>query len=262
MGFKFLIYLLSEFIFGGIQEQMFTNQKFLGLLLFIFIIGTISYLVISKFKQEVSDATVSASPTPTPAALDFSFTKTPAPTPIQQAQAKQSPTQKAQSQPTALPLAKNKKLSQFPGILKPEILQNKAAVIQTAKGQIALKIYPEASMAASNFLILAANGFYDGLSFHRVEDWVVQGGDPDGTGRGGPGYQFPDEPVTREYKKGIVAMANSGPNTNGSQFFILKADYPLEPKYTIFGQVIAGQDVVDKLAIGEVMQKVVIQDLQ
>ena len=111
-------------------------------------------------------------------------------------------------------------------------------------------------------MILAANGFYDGLTFHRVEDWVVQGGDPSGTGSGGPGYQFPDELVTNEYKKGIVAYANSGPNTNGSQFFILKKDYPLEPKYTVFGQVISGMEVVEKITIGDVMQKVVIQSLK
>lgn len=242
---------------------MFTNQKILGVILFLFIIGTGIYFAVSRFNQAVSDASASPSPSPSPAALDFSFTKTPAPTPMQQTQANQpSNQQQAQiaPQPTELPLARNKKLSGFPGILKPEILQNKAAVIQTAKGQIALKIYPEASMAASNFMILAANGFYDGLTFHRVEDWVAQGGDPTGTGNGGPGYQFPDEPVTRSYVKGVVAMANSGPNTNGSQFFILKTDYPLQPNYTIFGQVISGQDVVNKLAVGDVMQKVTIQD--
>lgn len=117
-------------------------------------------------------------------------------------------------------------------------------------------------MAASNFILLAANGFYDGLTFHRVEDWVVQGGDPEGSGRGGPGYQFPDEPVNRPYVKGIVAMANSGPNTNGSQFFILKKNTPLPPSYTIFGQIISGQETVDKMIAGDIMQKVVIQNLQ
>lgn len=243
---------------------MFTNQKLLGIILILFIIGGSIYFAFTKFKQEVNQA--SASPSPSPAELDFSFTKTPAPTtqPTQSQQAAQQPNQQSQPTPppSELPLAKNKTLAHFPGILKPEILQNKAAVIQTSKGMIALKIYPEASMAASNFLILAANGFYDGLTFHRVEDWVVQGGDPTGTGRGGPGYQFPDEPVTRSYVKGVVAMANAGPNTNGSQFFILKKDYPLQPNYTIFGAVIQGEDVVDKIAVGDVMQKVVIQNLQ
>lgn len=227
---------------------MFTNQKVLGILLVLFILGTIVYFVVNKFKQEVGGAVATPSPSPSVAALDFTFTKTPAPNAV--------------SQTPELPLAKTKKLSQFPGVLKPEILQNKKALIQTAKGIIQLQIYPEASMAASNFMILAANGFYDGLIFHRVEDWVVQGGDPTGTGSGGPGYQFPDEPVTRAYVKGIVAMANSGPNTNGSQFFILTKDYPLQPNYTIFGSVIAGLDIVDKLSVGDVMQKIVIQNLQ
>lgn len=222
---------------------MFTNQKVLGVLLIIFIFGAGVYFTVSRFKQDVSN--VVASPSPSPATLDFLLTKTSAP---------------ANGQPQAeLPLSKNKKLSQFPGTLKPDALEDKKAIIQTNKGIIQLKIYPEATMAASNFILLSANGFYDGLTFHRVEDWVIQGGDPSGNGTGGPGYQFPDEPVTRAYIKGIVAMANSGPNTNGSQFFILKKDTPLPPNYTIFGVVISGLEVVEKIAIGDVMQKVVIQ---
>ena len=228
---------------------MFTNQKFLGVFLIIFIVGAGVYFAISKLKNDVGNIT--ASPSPSPSDLNFVINTS-------------SQQQQRQSQPQSseLPLARNKKLAQFPGILKPEVLQNKKAVIQTAKGIIQLQIYPEASMAASNFMVLSANGFYDGLTFHRVEDWVVQGGDPTGTGSGGPGYQFPDETVTRAYSKGIVAMANSGPNTNGSQFFILKKDTSLPPSYTIFGQVIAGQEVVDRLAIGDIMQKVIIQNLQ
>ncbi len=246
---------------------MFTNQKFLSILLILFILGGAGYFAYSKFTQDVTQA--SATPSPSPQALDFSFNKTPNPTSIpttgqqiKQAQSTPQPTSQSTPVPTELPLAKNKRLNQFPGILKPEILQNKKAVIQTQKGIIQLQIYPEASMAASNFMILAANGFYDGLIFHRVEDWVVQGGDPDGSGRGGPGYQFPDEPVTRTYVKGVLAMANAGPNTNGSQFFILKTDYGLQPNYTIFGAVISGMDIVEKIAPGDVMQKVVIQNLQ
>lgn len=232
---------MSEIIFSAIKLTM-TNQKVLGALLIVFVLGAGIYFVVSKFKQEVGNAVSSSSPSPSPSAIDFLFNRTP--------------------QPSELPLAKNKKIAQFPGILRPEILQNKKAVIQTAKGLIQLQIYPEASMAASNFMVLAANGFYDGLTFHRVEGWVVQGGDPTGTGRGGPGYQFPDEPVTRGYAKGIAAMANSGPNTNGSQFFILKKDTPLSPNYTIFGAVISGQEVVDKLSIGDIMQKIVIQNFE
>ena len=246
---------------------MFTNQKLLTALLILFIIGGGGYFAVTKFKQEVGQAIASPSPTPQ---LDFLFNKTPSPTTVPQTQNGQ--TQQVQRQPiqgqaplpTELPLAKNKHLAQFPGVLKPEILQNKKAVMQTNKGIIQLQIYPEASMAASNFMILAANGFYDGLKFHRVESgFVVQGGDPLGNGTGGPGYSFADEAVTKDYLKGTVAMANAGPNTNGSQFFILLADHPELPKnYTIFGQVIAGMDVVEKIAVGDIIQKAVIQNLQ
>ena len=213
----------------------------------VFILGTGIYFTVSKFKQDVSS--ISASPSPSPSPLDFLYNKTPSPA-------------AGQPQSSELPLAKNKRLSQFPGLLKPEVLENKKAMIQTSKGIIQLQLYPEATMAASNFILLSANGFYDGLTFHRVEDWVIQGGDPEGTGRGGPGYQFPDEPVTRSYVKGVVAMANSGPDTNGSQFFILKKDTTLAPNYTIFGQVISGQEVVDKITVGDVMQKVIIQPVR
>lgn len=245
---------------------MLTNQKVLGLILILFIISAMGYFTVSKFKKEVSDATVSSMPTPTPSNLTFIF-NTPAPFPEQNNQPAE---QAKQPKPTAteLPLTHNKRVGQFPGILKPEVLQNsaggpgKAAVIKTNKGEVAIEIFPDVPQTASNFLLLAANGFYDGLKFHRVEDWVIQGGDPLGNGTGGPGYTFADEPVTREYKKGIVAMANAGPNTNGSQFFILKQDYPLAPNYTIFGAVIAGQDIVDKISVGDVMQKVTIQNLQ
>jgi len=232
---------------------VFTNQKVLGIILILFILGTAVYFAVNKFKQ---DTTISASPSPTPASLDFNFNPQSTPTSNQQTQ--------PQSQVTELPLEKNKKLSQFPGILKPEILQNKKVVMQTNKGIIQMQIYPDASMAASNFMILAANGFYNGLKFHRVESgFVVQGGDPNSDGTGGPGYQFPDEPVTRNYLKGTVAMANAGPNTNGSQFFIMLEDHPELPKlYTIFGQVIVGQDIVDKIVIGDLMQKVTVQNLQ
>ena len=95
--------------------------------------------------------------------------------------------------------------------------------------------------------------FYNNVVFHRViKGFMIQGGDPTGTGTGGPGYQFADEPFTGEYTRGTVAMANSGPNTNGSQFFIMHADYPLPKNYVIFGQVAKGLDVVDKIAAAPV----------
>ncbi len=246
---------------------MFTNQKVLAVILVVFLIGAAGYFTVSKFKADVSD--VALSPTPTPASLQFLFNQTPTPGQTSQtAQAVQSQNVQTQTRPTPsqrqLPLETNKHVSQFPGVLRPEILQNKAVVIQTKKGNIALEIYPEASKAASNFLLLADNGFYDGLSFHRVEPgFVIQGGDPNGDGTGGPGYQFEDEPIIRAYTKGIVAMANAGPNTNGSQFFIMLSDHPeLPAKYTIFGNVISGMDVASQIAVGDVMQKVTVQNLR
>lgn len=130
--------------------------------------------------------------------------------------------------------------------------------IETSMGDIVLELYPsDAPKAVENFLTLASKGFYDGVIFHRVIDgFMIQGGDPTGTGMGGPGYEFDDElsPTTQSYKtgykKGVLAMANAGPNTNGSQFFIMLKDTPLPHLYTIFGHVVSGQEVVD--VIGKV----------
>ena len=129
-----------------------------------------------------------------------------------------------------------------------------SATITTEKGDIDVDLFTnDAPRAANNFLDLARKGFYDGVIFHRiVPGFVIQGGDPTGTGRGGPGYQFPDEPFKGDYQRGTLAMANAGPNTNGSQFFICLADLSgkLPKNYTIFGQVTKGLDVVDVIAAG------------
>lgn len=124
------------------------------------------------------------------------------------------------------------------------------ATLETTAGTMVLELFPqEAPLTVNNFVFLANDHFYDGVIFHRViRGFMIQGGDPTGTGRGGPGYRFPDEPVQRSYARGTLAMANAGPNTNGSQFFIMHADYPLPPNYTIFGQLIEGEDVLDKIA--------------
>lgn len=128
--------------------------------------------------------------------------------------------------------------------------------IATSLGDIVFQTYDaDASKTVENFITLAKKKFYNDVIFHRViEGFMIQGGDPTGTGSGGPGYQFADklDPKTESYQRGYiagtVAMANSGPDTNGSQFFIMHKDYPLPHSYTIFGHVIRGQDVVDKIA--------------
>src|SRR5207302_5856543 len=107
----------------------------------------------------------------------------------------------------------------------------------------------EAPKTVNNFVFLARQGFYDGVIFHRtIREFMIQTGDPTGTGRGGPGYKFADEPVRRRYTRGILAMANAGPNTNGSQFFIMHGDSGLPPNYTVFGEVREGMDAVDAIA--------------
>jgi len=133
------------------------------------------------------------------------------------------------------------------------------ATIETEKGPIDLEFFAnDAPKAVENFRLLAEHGYYDGLTFHRiVKDFMIQGGDPSGDGTGGQsawGPPFEDE-IKQDsalyrggYRRGLVAMANSGPNTNGSQFFILQADYPLPPRYVIFARVTTGLDVVDALA--------------
>ena len=124
------------------------------------------------------------------------------------------------------------------------------ATIKTNFGDIVVQLFPkDAPIAVNNFVFLARHGFYDGVKFHRVvKGFVIQGGDPTGTGTGGPGYEFIDEEVTRDYVAGTLAMANAGPNTNGSQFFITLADLASLPKnYTILGIVTSGFNIVEEI---------------
>src|SRR6476619_1981164 len=134
------------------------------------------------------------------------------------------------------------------------------ATFQTDRGPVRVELYQEkAPLTVANFVNLAKRGFYDGLNFHRViPDFMIQGGCPEGSGRGGPGYRFADEPVGGEYEAGAVAMANSGPNTNGSQFFICTGDdrRKLAKSYNLFGQVRSGMDVVTSVRQGDVMRSV------
>jgi peptidyl-prolyl cis-trans isomerase B (cyclophilin B) len=138
------------------------------------------------------------------------------------------------------------------------------ATIKTDRGDIVIALDAKrAPKSVNNFVFLARDGFYDGLTFHRiVDDFVIQGGCPEGTGRGGPGYRFDDEPVQGEYEAGAVAMANSGPNTNGSQFFICTVDdrHKLTKSYNLFGQVVKGMDVVGAIRKDDVMQSVTIAE--
>ena len=137
-----------------------------------------------------------------------------------------------------------------PPALTIDAAKSYTATIETSAGSMVAELFPgDAPATVNNFVFLARDGFYDGVIFHRViSGFMIQGGDPTGTGTGGPGYRFDDEPVSRPYDRGTLAMANAGPNTNGSQFFIMHADYPLPPNYTIFGKLTAGEDVVDAIA--------------
>ncbi len=168
------------------------------------------------------------------------------------------PSAQESSTPVSTPLA-------FPGILTTAEV-NKKIRIKTTLGDMVIKLDREAGpRAASNFAYLVGKGFYNRTIFHRViPGFMIQGGDPTGTGRGGPGYQFDNDEVknlptkkltmqgreisAQAYEDGLVAMANAGPNTNGSQFFIMVADYPLPPAYSVFGKVVEGLDIAHKIA--------------
>ena len=135
------------------------------------------------------------------------------------------------------------------------------AEIETDKGTITLHLYPQhAPKTVNNFCFLAGEGFYDGVSFHRViANFMIQGGDPTGTGRGGPGYRFEDETLGNplKHETGVISMANAGPNTNGSQFFITHSPQPhLDGRHTVFGKVVKGQDVVDSIRQGDGILKI------
>ncbi len=133
------------------------------------------------------------------------------------------------------------------------------AVIETGKGNLEIELFArEVPVTVNNFVYLARDGFYDGVTFHRViADFMVQGGDPTGTGSGGPGYSFADEFSGHEHTEGTLSMANSGPNTNGSQFFITYAPTPwLDGKHSVFGQLTEGMAVLKQLENGDVIKRI------
>ena len=152
---------------------------------------------------------------------------------------------------------------QSPPPMQVETDRSYRVTIETEKGAIELELFPEhAPVTVNNFVFLAQDGFYDGVVFHRViSDFMVQSGDPTGTGRGGPGYRFEDEfddnPLRHE--RGVISMANAGPGTNGSQFFITHGPQPhLDGRHTVFGKVRKGQDVVDAIEQGDSMVRVTV----
>lgn len=158
--------------------------------------------------------------------------------------------QKDQTMPATL--SANKSVS------KPDMIidqtKNYQVTLKTSVGNIVIALNAQATpITVNNFVYLAEQGFYDQTIFHRViNDFMIQGGDPRGDGTGGPGYKFNDEAFEGEYSRGTVAMANAGPNTNGSQFFIMHQDNALPKNYVIFGQVIEGMEVVDAIATAPV----------
>lgn len=147
-----------------------------------------------------------------------------------------------------------------------DIKKRYIATFATSKGNIVIELYPQyAPITVNNFVALARDGFYNGLNFHRViPNFMVQGGCPDGNGRGGPGYRFQDEfignPLKHEAK--VLSMANAGPGTNGSQFFITHAPQPhLDGRHTVFGKVTEGEDIVDAISQGDLMSTVTIEEI-
>jgi cyclophilin family peptidyl-prolyl cis-trans isomerase len=130
--------------------------------------------------------------------------------------------------------------------------ETREVTIETDQGDIVIEVEADLGpLAAGNFVALAECGFYDGVAFHRIlPGFVIQGGDPTGTGSGGPGYEFPNDPVSVPYERGVVAMANAGRDTNGSQFFVVLGDAGLPPDYSVFGRVTSGMEIADEIAAG------------
>jgi peptidyl-prolyl cis-trans isomerase B (cyclophilin B) len=152
-----------------------------------------------------------------------------------------------------------------PPVMQIDAKKTYKVTLETIRGPIVLELYPEhAPKTVNNFVFLVKEGYYDGVTFHRViADFMIQGGDPTGTGRGGPGYKFEDElkgnPLRHE--TGVISMANAGPNTNGSQFFITHSPQPhLDGKHTVFGKVTSGMDVVNAVRQGDKIVKVVVTE--
>jgi peptidylprolyl isomerase len=187
-------------------------------------------------------------PTPASSANQVSGGLTNVPKPVA------SPSASAVASPSAqgVPVSSNAKQFSAPPTMQIDPAKQYSATIETSQGSMKADLFAsEAPMTVNNFVFLARQGFYDGAPFHRIiKDFMVQTGDPvNRNGTGGPGYRFADEPVKRPYERGTLAMANAGPNTNGSQFFIVQGNsVNLPPNYTIFGKLTDGLDTLDKIA--------------
>ncbi len=152
-----------------------------------------------------------------------------------------------------------------PPAMQIDLQKTYRVTIETNRGDMGLELYTEhAPKTVNNFVFLVQEGFYDGVVFHRViSDFMVQGGDPTGTGRGGPGYKFEDEVAENplRHETGVISMANAGPNTNGSQFFITHSPQPhLDGKHTVFGKLVKGQEILNAIQQGDKMLKVMVSD--
>ena len=200
-------------------------------------------------------------PTPTLIAYDTPVAPTPSPSPAKAASAPTPLSGVAPSSPTAQPSARTTYAAPPPMTIDQD--KSYAATIVTSKGTIKLQLLPKVAPNTVNaFVFLAREGYYNGLTFHRVEDWVVQGGDPTGTGSGGPGYTLKAEFNATKHVPGTLAMARtSDPNSAGSQFYIVKTEASwLDNQYTVFGQTTESLDVVQKLVKGDIMLTVTIEE--
>jgi cyclophilin family peptidyl-prolyl cis-trans isomerase len=163
---------------------------------------------------------------------------------------KQAAVQKEAAKATDTKPVITKKMYSYPPVVSIDTNKKYTATLKTSMGDMVVELYAkETPITVNNFVFLAKEKFYDGTIFHRtIPGFMIQGGDPQGTGMGGPGYKFDDEAFTGEYTRGTLAMANAGPDTNGSQFFIMHKDYALPKDYVIFGKVTSGLEVIDKIA--------------
>lgn len=163
---------------------------------------------------------------------------------------KDNPTPTPLSFSTPTPTPDPQKKYDNPPEMTIDIKKTYHATIDTSEGKMVFELFvSEVPITVNNFVFLARESFYQETIFHRIiKGFMIQGGDPTGTGTGSPGYKFEDEPITRDYERGTLAMANSGPNTNGCQFFIMHQDYDLPKNYTIFGKLAKGEEVLDKIA--------------